>query len=202
MVCWNTSPSMKSLSFFFLFFFLYELKELFPHSISDPWFRLQELVENKIIRHIKWRQSLTNVSYGLFTMLAAKVNPPLLFHKLKLYLDYGKVILSKHWSKQRPARDVVGKSMLCPLMSAYNNSTFCSCHHIWQKICLFEVENNYNSSIWVIWVWAVGFALFLSVRACYEHQNFINLSGLDLPSCKDAAATWMNSSLSLNAHFL
>lgn len=78
MVCWNSSSSMK--------YFLFKcLKDHFPQSLFyfSPSRLQQELVVNKIICHMNWRQSLTNVSHGLFTMLAAKLNPPLLFHKPK-----------------------------------------------------------------------------------------------------------------------
>lgn len=131
-------------------------------------------------------------------MLAAKPNPPLSLHKPKrtvlLRLWKSDIFQSIHPNRDLAARDIVGNSMLCPFMSGYNNGTFCSCHGFWQQICLFEVENNYNSSICVTWVWAVGFALYLSVRtcvaseelmyihttwrACFEHQTFNKSVGL------------------------
>lgn len=113
-------------------------------------------------------------------MLAAKLNPPLPLHKLKrtvfLRLWKSDIFQSTHPNRDLDARDIAGNRMLYPYMSAYNNGTFCSCHGFQQKICLFEVENNYNSSICVTWVWAVDFVLYLSVRTYVASEKLVYIS--------------------------
>lgn len=157
-------------------------------------------------------------------MLAAKLNPPLPLLKPKrtvlLRLWKSDIFQSTRPNRDLVARDIVGNSTLCPFMNISNNGTFCSCRGFWQKIRLFEVENNSNSSICVTWVWAVSFALYLGVRTyvafeelmyisttwrfCCEDQTFTNLSGFEiLLTCRHTAASLINPSLpSLNAHFL
>lgn len=44
---------------------------------------------------------------------------------------------STHPNRDLAAKDIVGNSVFCPFMSAYNTGTFCSCHYFWQEIhCL------------------------------------------------------------------
>lgn len=77
------------------------------------------------------------------------------------------------------------------------------------KITTTAVFEWYEGELWALHCFSVwepmlplkSHVIHITWRTCYEHQTFINLSGLELPSCKDAAATLMNSSLSINAHF-
>lgn len=144
-------------------------------------------------------------------------NSTLPYHSISLrerfYLDYGKVIFFKALVQTEIwLQGILRATACCALSWVLIITVLFVLAMAFGRFAFFEVENIYSSSICVTWVWAVGFAVYLSVRtyitseelvyisttwrAPFNHQSFNKSKRVwILLTCKDTTASLMNSSL-------